>query len=157
MKKLLVPVASVAAGALVIGATLCTGTVGALWADAAPLDLGSIDLTAMVPDDMSSFDVRAMLSATRTLVPGRGTVPDVFPVLFEYRAGVVNLGPDEAKDITVAVSLPIVAGLDVVGVAPDPALECDGSQTAVPQVDTPDHGLLLCTATGPLAAGSSVE
>ncbi|MCL2467297.1 MAG: DUF11 domain-containing protein [Micrococcales bacterium] len=157
MNKLVAPAASATAGVLVVGAALFTGTVGAKWSEAAPLDMGIIDVTVMIPEDPASFDLRAALSANRTVVPGLGTVPDVFPVSVEYAASATNLGPDDATNVTVAMDVPIVAGLDVTGVKPDPALVCDTSQMSSPQVGDPNHGLLVCTADGPLAPDASYD
>ena len=155
MKRFFAPVALVAATVVVVSATMFTGGTDARWAQAATLDIGNVDLTVEIPEDETSFDLRAAMSANRTVVPGRGHTPDTFPAVVEYTATVTNRGPQDATDITMTVLVPIVAGLDVVNVEADAGLVCDASQVASAQVDAPDHGLVLCTAAGPLAADSS--
>ena len=142
---------------LVLAAVASTPQTDARWAATYDLGLEPVTLQASFPETTTSFDVRASIAGNRTVVPGQGTDPldNVVPASVEYTASVLNLGPGDATDLTMTVAVPLAQNLDLVGVAPPSGVTCDASQAAAPQPGHQDHGLVVCSAPGPLVAGDS--
>ena len=156
MKRLL---AALVAGLVVLAVAASTQQTDARWSASRDLGLAPVTLRIEVPEPQNpaSFDVRAAMSGNRTVVPGLGADPadNVVPADVVYTASVLNLGPDDATDLTLAIDVPLVQNLDLVAVTPPTGVVCDTSQASVPQHGG-QHGLVTCTVPGPVAADDAV-
>ncbi|MCL2467300.1 MAG: DUF11 domain-containing protein [Micrococcales bacterium] len=138
--------------ALLLTASVRTGTTMALWTQDLTHPLGDATLLLGSPADQSTFDLAVTMHGSHTVVPTSATSVD-------YTVSVFNHGPDPAENITVEFQVPLVGGLLELGSAtPEDANDrCDTDQAGTPQPGTPDHGLVVCTIDGPVAVNGAYQ